>query len=571
MNKDNFDLKKELNFAFSCIQNNNYQEAVKIYEQILQKNYDSFEANSNLGMLFAQQDNLNKAEKYLNNAITIDPNNPHALNNLASVLIRLGRNEESIKYSEEAIKINKNFSSAYNNLGLAKKNINKNNDAKRSFLNAIEAEKINVLPYYNLAMLYESSNDIKNSEIYYLKAIEVNSKFFSAYNNLMNLYERINDDSKLKLIIEKGEKEFLNNFLIKLFKGKLQFKSKLYSEAINNLESFKFAKNNYSKEISRCNTLANCYDELKNFNKAFEYFGLANQINFEINKHRINKNAAIQVIENRINFFNENNLKDWRSVNIENDEKNPIFIIGFPRSGTTLLDTILRSHPKIEVIEEKPIINKFIKLLDEKIYSNFSNLRDLDQKLLKKMRTSYFDILNNYTIKNNQNIYIDKMPLNIIYVGEIVRIFPEAKFILAIRHPCDCILSCFMQSFSLNDSMANFTDLESTSKFYNQVMILWQKYLRVFKVKYHLIRYEDLVNDFDNSVNKLLNFLDLEWSDSVNKFYETAINRGKISTPSYNQVNKPIYSKSVGRWKNYEKEFTEIYPIIEPWIKNFNY
>ena len=163
------------------------------------------------------------------------------------------------------------------------------------------------------------------------------------------------------------------------------------------------------------------------------------------------------------------------------------------------------------------------------------------------------------------------MPLNIIHVGEIVRIFPDAKFILSIRHPCDCILSCFMQSFFLNDSMANFTDLESTSKYYNKVMTLWQQYLKVFKVKYHLIRYEDLVKNFETSVKKLLNFLDLEWSDSVNKFYETAKGRGKISTPSYNQVNKPIYSKSVGRWKNYEKEFTEIYPIIEPWIKNFNY
>ena len=571
MNEEAFDIKKNLNFAFSCIQNNNYPEAIRIYEKILQENRDIFDANTNLGMLYAQQNNLEKAEKYLNKAIKIDLNNPYALNNLASVLIKLGRNDESIKCSQKAIKIKKNFSLAYNNLGLAQQNIKKIDDAKRSFSKAIETEKSNVLPYYNLAILYESLNDIKNSEIYYLKAIEINPKYFSAYNNIMNLYERTNEDSKLQLIIEKGEKEFSDNFSIKLFKGKLQFKSKLYSEAIRNLESFKFGKNNYSKEILRCNTLANSYDEIKKFDKAFEYFGLANQINFEINKHRVNKDTAIKVIENRINFFNEKNLKEWSSINIENEEKNPIFIIGFPRSGTTLLDTILRSHPKIEVIEEKPIVNKFIRLLDEKIYSNFSNLKDLDQKLLKKMKISYFDILKNYTKLENQKIYIDKMPLNIIHVGEIVRIFPDAKFILAIRHPCDCILSCFMQSFSLNDSMANFTDLESTSKFYNQVMILWQKYLRVFKVKYHLIRYEDLVNDFDTSVKKLLNFLDLEWSDTVNKFYETAKDRGKISTPSYNQVNKPIYSKSVGRWKNYEKKFKEIYPIIEPWIKNFNY
>ena len=97
------------------------------------------------------------------------------------------------------------------------------------------------------------------------------------------------------------------------------------------------------------------------------------------------------------------------------------------------------------------------------------------------------------------------------------------------------------------------------------------EYLRVLKVKYHLIRYEDLVSNFDISVNKLLNFLNLEWSDDINKFYDLVKDRGKISTPSYNQVNKPIYLKSVGRWKNYENKFNEIYPIIESWIKKFNY
>tara|TARA_Y100000741_G_scaffold213011_1_gene162261 strand:- start:3029 stop:4741 length:1713 start_codon:yes stop_codon:yes gene_type:complete len=570
MNKDVDEIKKKLNFAFSCIQNNNHLNAIKIYEEILVEDENNFDANSNLGMIHAQYNNLEKSEKYLNKAIEIDPKNPYALNNLTSILIRLGRNDEAIKYSQKAIDLKQNFSLAYNNLGLAQQNIKKNDDAKISFLKAIELEKKNVLPYFNLAFLYESLNDTENSEVYYIKAIEVNPRFFSAYNNLMNLYERINDNSKLQLIIEKGEKEFINNFSIKLFKGKLQFKSNLYKEAIKNLESFKFNKNNYLQESLRYSVLASSYDKIHQFDKAFENFELANKINFEINKNKLDKDRSIKLIDDRIDFFKEKNLKYWKYTSIGNGTKNPIFIIGFPRSGTTLLNTILNSHPEIEVIEEKPIVNKFIKFLDEEIYSNFFNLKDLDKNLLKKLKLKYFEILQSYT-KKDKKIYIDKMPLNIIYVGEIFRIFPEAKFIFVMRHPCDCILSCFIQNFSLNDAMANFTDLKSTSKFYNLVMTLWQQYLKVFKINYHLIRYEDVVNNFENSVNELLNFLDLEWSDNVRKFYETAKNQGKISTPSYDQVNKPIYSKSVGRWKNYERQFQEIYPIIEPWIKNYKY
>ena len=481
MKKYILDLKKELNFALSCIQNNNLSDAISTYLKILQEYKDNFEANSNLGMLYAQNNDLEKAEKYLNNAIKIDPKNPYVLNNFASILIRLGRNNESIEYSQNAINIKKDFSLAYNNLGLAQQNIKQSKDAKISFLKSIETEKSNVLPYYNLAFLYETLNDIKNSEIYYLKAIEVNLKFFSAYNNLMNLYERTNNDSQLKLIIEKSEIEFPNSNSVKLFKAKLQFKSNLYNEAISNLESFKFEKNNNSKESIRCSTLANSYDKIKKFDKAFKYFKLANQTNFELNKHKVSKDRSIQIVENRIEFFKEKNIKNWINYDFESVKKEPTFIIGFPRSGTTLLNTILNKHPNVDVIEEKPIINRFIKILDKEIYSNFSNLKGLDQKKLNDLKISYFDILKNYTEHDEQKIYIDKMPLNIIHVGEIVRIFPNAKFILAIRHPCDCILSCFMQNFLLNDAMANFTDLESTSKFYNQVMILWERTFKTFK------------------------------------------------------------------------------------------
>ena len=571
MNEEVFDIKKELNFALSLIKNNNHSGAIKIYEKILQKNLENFEANSNLGMLYAQNNNLAKAEKHLNEAIKIEPKNPYALNNLASILIRLGKNHESIKYSKNAINLKQDFSLAYNNLGLAQQNLSKFDDAKKNFLKAIDNEKTNVFPYYNLARLYETLDDLKNSELYYLKSIEINSKFFSSYNNIMNLYERTNEDNKLLSIIERSEKIFTNNFSIKLFKGKLQFKSKLYNEAVSNLKSFNFDKNNFSKESIRCNILANSYDGISKFNEAFKYFNLANKINLEINKYKVNKDRYIKIIENRTNYFKNNNFENWKKNNFIDNEKDPIFIIGFPRSGTTLLKTILNSHPNIEVIEEKPIINKFIGVLDKEINSDLSNLKELNKEQLEKMNVLYFDILKNYKKKDKQKIYIDKMPLNIIYVGEIFRIFPNAKFILAIRHPCDCILSSFMQNFLLNDAMANFTDLESTSKFYNQVMILWQQYLKKLKIKYHLVKYEDLVIDFEKSVYNLLNFLNLEWSDNVKKFYESEKNQEKISTPSYNQVNKTIYSKSIGRWKNYKKEFDQVFHIIEPWIKNYNY
>ena len=163
------------------------------------------------------------------------------------------------------------------------------------------------------------------------------------------------------------------------------------------------------------------------------------------------------------------------------------------------------------------------------------------------------------------------MPLNIIHAGEIVRVFPNAKFIVTIRHPYDCVLSCFKQNFKLNNANANFLDLKDAANFYNSVMVLWEQYLKVFKINHHIIKYEDIVLNFEKSVQKVLDFLELPWSNDVLEFYKKAQSRKRISSSSYDQVIKPIYSQSINNWKKYHKEISEIIPLLKYWADKFNY
>ena len=128
-----------------------------------------------------------------------------------------------------------------------------------------------------------------------------------------------------------------------------------------------------------------------------------------------------------------------------------------------------------------------------------------------------------------------------------------------------------MQQFTPNNAMMNFMNLEDASKLYDLSMTLYKKYYESFKSNIYEIRYEDIVEDFDNSIKKLLEFLNLEWEDEVKKFYVTATKRGIISTPSYNQVSKPIYNNSIDRWKNYENKLNDIKPILSKWLKEFDY
>ena len=128
-----------------------------------------------------------------------------------------------------------------------------------------------------------------------------------------------------------------------------------------------------------------------------------------------------------------------------------------------------------------------------------------------------------------------------------------------------------MQQFTPNNAMMNFMNLEDASKFYDLSMSLYKRYYELFNSNIYEIKYEDVVGDFDNSIKKLLKFLNLEWQDELKKFYVTASKRGIISTPSYNQVSKPIYNSSINRWKNYENKLKDVKSILSKWLKEFSY
>lgn len=249
----------------------------------------------------------------------------------------------------------------------------------------------------------------------------------------------------------------------------------------------------------------------------------------------------------------------------------PVFLIGFPRSGTTLMEQILDSHPRIQALEEKStvsqLVNRALDMLDERDCA----LTDLQEAELAGLRQLYFTEVSKHIVMQPGSLLIDKMPLNTVDIPVIVKVFPNAKFILAIRHPCDVILSCLMQNFASNASMAHFFTIEDTAQLYAQVMGAFLHYADFLPLNYHRIRYEDLIEDVPAESRKMLDFLGLPWDDTVLNHTAHARQRGGINTPSYHQVVQPIYQRSKYRWKRYAQELTEVLPALQPFIKKFGY
>ena len=262
-------------------------------------------------------------------------------------------------------------------------------------------------------------------------------------------------------------------------------------------------------------------------------------------------------------FYSVNSKKNFRkSPGIHHD--NLAFLVGFPRSGTTLIDSILRSHSKTLVLEEKPFLIKIRHKYFKK--NSLEKILTISDKEVMKLQSEYFD---SFSYSKNK-IIIDKFPLNLIEIGFIKRIFPNSKIILALRHPLDSILSCVLTSFKINEAMANYENLNKAAIFYDEVFGLFNIYKSELNFNYYSIKYENLVNKFDNEIKNLLSFLNLDYENSLKNFHITAKNRDKINTPSYNQVTKPIYKDSLERYKKFSQLQT-IEPLINKWIKQFNY
>ena len=515
--------------------------------------------------------NYTEAKNLLEKAISIQPEMFEANHNLAILNFQLGNLDSSILYFEKSKKIKPKFPQVYFNLGLAydrKKNIDL---AIINFKKVIKLDPNNSIALYNIGHLYKAKLDAIKAEEYLNKSLDLNPNFIKTYDDLFSLYDQSNQIEKFSNLLDKAKKILNEKDFVRFYEAVLIYNQKDFKKTIQILENIDLKENYVGYNITKHSLLAKSYDRTNDFEKAYNHFKINNQLVNEAYGKGVNERSFIELVTKRIKFFKDFNINRWKQHQLKDEFFQPIFLIGFPRSGTTLLDTILRTNKKIEVIEEKPVLRNFLRNLDIKIKNDLNHLDNLDEKFIQDMQKVYFEEREQYLENKKAKTVIDKMPLNIIYIAEILRFFPNAKFIFALRNPYDSVLSCFMQQFELNPAMKNFTSLESSVILYDLVMKLWTIYKDAFSINCHFIKYEDLVTDFEKTTKEIFKFLEIDWSDSTKNFHITAKKRLNISTPSYNQITSPLYTRSISRWKNYEKEFKGLKNILDPWLEKFGY
>lgn len=249
----------------------------------------------------------------------------------------------------------------------------------------------------------------------------------------------------------------------------------------------------------------------------------------------------------------------------------PVFLIGFPRSGTTLLEQMLDSHPQIRTLEEQGIVARMVLRFQEIAENREDPLATLSSAEVAELREIYRSEVRRRVETDPDITVIDKLPLNIVNVPVIWRVFPEARFILAIRHPCDVCLSCLMQNFAVNAGMSSFFSLEDTVRAYVAVMTAWRKYADLLPLRHHRIRYEDLTAGVQGETTRLLEFLGLPWNEALLDHTTRVRSKEAINTPSYHQVSRPVYQDAKYRWLRYRQMMGPAIAELQPFIDYFGY
>lgn len=225
---------------------------------------------------------------------------------------------------------------------------------------------------------------------------------------------------------------------------------------------------------------------------------------------------------------------------------------------------------------EQPLIHELISASPQILGRNLpypAGLDTLSAADITKLRRHYWQLADKMVesgISEGGGKLLDKLPLNLMELGFIHRIFPKAPVVILLRDPRDCCLSCYKNYFVLNDAMIHFLDLGQTTKLYSAVMDYWLHLRSFIKQPVMQIRYEDIVGDFSNTTRSLIEFLGLEWSDSVLSFHEQAGKRN-VRTPSYSEISKPVSDRAIGRWGNYSDFVGDSQQSLSPFIAEFGY
>lgn len=540
-----------------------FDAAVEAYDHVVRLAPQDFESWNNLGNARAATGDLQGSVDALERAMALDPQAPPTRLNLALALRSVDRADDAEALLKRTAEDFPDDARALHELYVQYKKEARQEDAIAAIEAAVARDGDNANLQLKFAIECGLVERIADAERGFRRVLELDAQEVDAYLGLAVQYEHTNREEDFAPLIARAEANGIAE-------APLAFLRALEARRQGKLEEALALLALVPPEVEPERTAhlrGTMLDRLGRTDEAFVAFVETNE------RHQASPSKPLERAAGlRAQLRDELALMtpEWRDalpvIDIADDLPTPVFLVGFPRSGTTLLDTILMGHPDVVVMEEKPPLN----FIDHDI-GGVAGIAALDADAILAARARYFREAADYVTLEPGKLLVDKSPLFLNKAALVRRLFPEARFILALRHPCDALFSCFMSNFRLNTAMSNFLRLEDAAEFYDLNFRHWERSRALFDLPVHTIVYEQLVEDVGAEVRPLFDFLGLDWHEEALDHQRTAKARGLITTASYSQVTEPIYKRAAGRWTRYRTHLEPILPVLAPWVEKFGY
>ena len=498
--------------------------------------------------------------------------NAESLQVLGDAYFQLERWAEAVIAYRASLQAGRGDAHLFNNLGLALKETNDVDGAIAAYQEALLSTPDDADIHNNLAIALNRQHDYAGAITAYRRSTELDPGNASVWSNLAMLYEQSNLLEEAEAALRKGLALAPGQENLELIAARCERRRGEFAASIARLER-QIARRDLGLMVRRTMEfeLGRNYDTLGDTEHAYAHLLTGNQLTTKVwPALRAGADSFMSDLRHRFEFFRGDPMGRLPASPPET-RVSPVFLVGFPRSGTTLMDTMLGAHPDIDVLEEEPMLETTIHELRHMTGNYPEGLLALTPEQIITLRELYWREAEALLTDAPQKLLLDKNPFNSAHAGIIKLLFPGARFIFALRHPCDVALSCFMQGFGNNPALENFRDLPSTAATYSGVMDLWTLHRQQLELDVYTLRYESLVDDKRTEMERLLGFLGLAWEDSMLDHTGQAKKRGRIYTPSYHQVIKPVYRDSLGRWQRYREYFGPALEMLGPYVETFGY
>lgn len=534
-----------------------YQEAVACYEQCLTKTPGWVEALNNMGRALHLGGAPERAIPRFEQALQLSPNLSTTVVNLALAYLDTGQHWKAIEYLQRALRLKPDWPQVQVMLGKIYMDIGMHDFAVRCFQDAIQQEPRSDQAYLSLGAVYRAQGRTELALNMFRRASQLGGGGVDATVGEATVHEYAgNQEQALQMVRQLLDRGVRTPDLLALF-ADICKRANACDEALHLItETLKAGTLSRTDRILLLFCLGRLYDDRHDYDRAFESFAEGNrsmQIQFDPAAHRDH-------IEGIMATFSRASMGHLPRSEHRGDT--PVFIIGMPRSGTTLIERILSGHPDVFGAGELPDIAVLVQSLPYRLAVREpfpQSMRDVQPRHLEAMAQEYLAKLR--TLAPTARFVTDKMPHNFYYLGLINLLFPNAKVIHCTRSPLDTCLSIYFQYFGPRIPYAySLSHIAAVYGDYRRLMEHWETALDLNRTT---VSYSELVNNPEPTVRKLLSFLGLSWAPECLSFHAR---QGTVMTASYQQVRRPLYKSSLERWRNYEPHLGELCQALAPWL-----